>query len=529
MGKLGILFDINKLDDVLYGSVAWDIFWGAIGAEGLPDGDRLYEGDTAATLDGRENVYCIAIESENRKILDHIRTRLAGDEAYLAVAFGERFIDTDAVNQEPLPLMGHFEKGQIVGEHAINPRSALAKLRSILRPPPESASLPVSERSRPASTRSAELPVVANLDELIEVLGQYFPGEGHEMRFSLTPEELCDVVERYMDVFDVYWHVGVATVAEASSFVNFMPRGRRDSNIMLFGLMEFPSREDALRYCERESITPKEWGLHGSLVHNFVGLKMVDTMSADHLAPYVIRPDELWPRICGRQIDLKISGSVEEHPKTGLIETAISNYEMIDIDGNKYKAVKIGEQIWTAENLKVGHFRNGDKIPRVKTDFIWKRRGRKEKPAWCHYDNDPVNEGKYGRLYNWFAVNDPRCLCPEGWHVPANEEVRRLVEYLGGDWYSAYIKLKSIRAKPDPHPRWDDNPNRATNESGFSGLPGGVRDENGKFFNIGYFGYWWSSMVKDTVCASSFYLGAGTFGINSNRSRQGLSVRCVKD
>ncbi len=530
MSKLGILFDIHKLDEVLYGDAAWDIFWRILGPEGLADGVRLYEGDTAATLGGTEAVYCLAVESEDRDLLDSIRTRLAADEGYRAVAAGQRFLDTDAVDGEPLPLMGHFEMGQIVGEHAVNPRSALAKLRMSLEPHPEVVPLPVAERSRPASPRSAALPDVADLDGLLDVLGRYFPGEGHEMRYSLTPEELCDVAERYADVFDVYWKVSLSTVSEFSTSVNWNPRGRRDSTIQAFGLMRFPSQEDARRYCARQDITPKEWGLHGSVAHNFVGLKMVDTWSADHPVSQRVRPDALWPLICARRKDLGISGPTKERPEADPPKSVHTGYEMIDMEGTSYKAVKIGGQIWTAENLRVGHFRNGDAIPRVRTNFMWKRKGAKGKPAWCHYGNDPAQEIPYGKLYNWFAVADPRRLCPEGWHVPTNEEVQALIDCLGGDWLLAYYKLISIRAEPDPHPRWNTRSDKATDESGFSGLPGGERFEDGTFSNIGYVGRWWSSRVQDgTVCASSLYLGMGTLGVETNRSRQGFSVRCVKD
>ena len=87
-----------------------------------------------------------------------------------------------------------------------------------------------------------------------------------------------------------------------------------------------------------------------------------------------------------------------------------------------YKSVKIDNQEWMAENLNIDKFRNGDRIPEVKINEEWEKAGNEKKPAWCFYDNDPANGEKYGKLYNWHAVNDPRGLAPEGWHVPSDEE-----------------------------------------------------------------------------------------------------------
>ena len=315
MSKLGILFDIEKLDSAIYGSVAWDIFWQAIGPEGLADGVRLYEGDTAATLDGREHLYCLVIESRDAAALDAIQAKLATNEAYLAVAVGRRFLSNEAVESEPLPLVGHFKKGKIVGENAVNPRAALTKLRR-LSAPTEGIPLPSApDRPRPASPRSADLSELTDLEGLIAVLGRHFPGKGHTMRFSLTPEELCDVAERYADVFDVYWDVGESVFAETGSFVSLMPKDRHDTKLDCFGLMEFPSRKDAISYCEREYITPREWGLIGMIAQNFVGMKYVndvyETLYRDHLSSKLIRVEELWPRICARRNELNITGSTD--------------------------------------------------------------------------------------------------------------------------------------------------------------------------------------------------------------------------
>ena len=104
--------------------------------------------------------------------------------------------------------------------------------------------------------------------------------------------------------------------------------------------------------------------------------------------------------------------------------------------------VTIGSQIWATKNLSVTTFRNGDNIPEAKTSEEWKKAGKEKKAAWCYYNNDPANGEKYGKLYNWYAVSDPRGIAPEGYHVPGSLEWERLISGLGGN-YAAGKKLKS--------------------------------------------------------------------------------------
>jgi uncharacterized protein (TIGR02145 family) len=107
-----------------------------------------------------------------------------------------------------------------------------------------------------------------------------------------------------------------------------------------------------------------------------------------------------------------------------------------------FKQVKIGSQIWMAQNLNVDRFRNGDPIPEAKTNEEWQKAIEDKQPAWCYYGYSVANGVKYGKLYNWFAVNDPRGLAPVGWHVPTNNEWSILINYLGG-YKVAGTKLKS--------------------------------------------------------------------------------------
>jgi len=185
-----------------------------------------------------------------------------------------------------------------------------------------------------------------------------------------------------------------------------------------------------------------------------------------------------------------------------------------------YATITIGKQKWMLKNLDVDEFRNGDPIPEAKTKKEWKEAGKNKQPAWCYYDNDPSNGEKYGRLYNWYAVNDPRGLAPESWHIPSDAEWTQLTDYLGR---TAGKKMKNMRG-------WPSN-SICTNESGFSGLPGGRRDESGSFYSIDVNGFWWGSTETSINYAwflGLYYLsdGAGVFDCSKY---YGLSVRCVRD
>jgi uncharacterized protein (TIGR02145 family) len=169
--------------------------------------------------------------------------------------------------------------------------------------------------------------------------------------------------------------------------------------------------------------------------------------------------------------------------------------QLKDIDRNEYKTIKIGNQVWMAENLNVSHFKNGDKIMQAKTVKQWQDAIKEGIPAWCYYDNDKKKFGKkYAKLYNIFAVIDPRGLSPEGWHVADSVDYRILINYLGGDSIAGYkMKSKSgwLRQGLVAEDTIATNPN-GSNESGFNGIPGGYR--NCDCFSHGNaYGEWWTS------------------------------------
>lgn len=194
--------------------------------------------------------------------------------------------------------------------------------------------------------------------------------------------------------------------------------------------------------------------------------------------------------------------------------------------------VKIGNQIWMKKNLDVAKFRNGDVIPQAKTNIEWEKAGENGQPAWCYYDNDPANGTKYGRLYNWHAVNDPRGLAPEGYHIPTLDDWTILTDYLGPN---PEEKLKSTVGWNNSGLNLGDKTGNGTNSSGFSAVPSGYRTPNGPFYSKGGFGIWWSSSTPEedygSLTAEAKYLtNDKRYLVDGYRNlSEGLSVRCVKN
>ena len=177
----------------------------------------------------------------------------------------------------------------------------------------------------------------------------------------------------------------------------------------------------------------------------------------------------------------------------------------------EFKTVTIGSQNWMAVNLDVAIFRNGDPIPEAKTAEEWLAAYRTESPAWCYYNNDPNNGQKYGKLYNWYAVNDARGIAPAGWHVPTDAEWRQLIAEYGG-MSSAYSKLKA----PD----------------GFAALPAGARDfKTGVFHALNNITFWWSASKNDKWNAwyHAMHYVYKQVGRDNGGMNAGHSVRLVKN
>jgi uncharacterized protein (TIGR02145 family) len=195
--------------------------------------------------------------------------------------------------------------------------------------------------------------------------------------------------------------------------------------------------------------------------------------------------------------------------------------EVTDIDGHVYPTIIIGTQEWMAENLRTSKYQDGSVIPLVTNNTSWSSLNN---GAYCWYDNDNKYEHPYGKLYNWYTVEDSKGLCPSGWHVPSHAEWTTLTDFLGGLGTAGGLMKEGGSA------HWDFPNTKATNASGFTGLPGGLRYTGGSFGSLGTYGYWWSSIEVDS---DAWYRVldhiTGECSSQKNDKTFGFSVRCVHD
>ncbi|HRH69013.1 MAG TPA: FISUMP domain-containing protein [Flavobacteriales bacterium] len=204
-----------------------------------------------------------------------------------------------------------------------------------------------------------------------------------------------------------------------------------------------------------------------------------------------------------------------------------------DIDGNVYRTVQIGGQCWMAENLRTATYRDGSDIPNVTGNTAW---AQLNSGAWCNYNNSPANDAIYGKLYNWYAASNPN-ICPQGWHVPTDAEWQQLESALGmpaGELGQTGLRggAQNVGGKMKTTTLWNAPNTGATNESGFSGLPGGIRFfSDGAFSSLGYSGYWWSASESGAETAWFRNLTYDLVGIyrNNNLKWNGFCLRCVRD
>ena len=195
-----------------------------------------------------------------------------------------------------------------------------------------------------------------------------------------------------------------------------------------------------------------------------------------------------------------------------------------DKNDNVFKTIKIGGQIWMAENFKTNKFQNGDLILEAKTENEWINACNKKLPAWCFYENNPKNGEKYGKLYNYYALMDKRGLAPLNWRIPSWDDWNELTVHILVGECAASAKIKSEKG-------WKYG--NGSNSSGFNALPAGYRNEGGKFSSIGEDAIWWTS----TECDSSqrivgWFLFSDCVDIlctGRNIYMEGYSIRCIKN
>ncbi len=210
--------------------------------------------------------------------------------------------------------------------------------------------------------------------------------------------------------------------------------------------------------------------------------------------------------------------------------TTSSQTSVTDIDGNNYQLVTICNQTWTKANLNVSKYRNGDIIPQVSspTQLQTITSG-----AWCYYNNDSAYGSIYGKMYNWYAVNDPRGLAPTGYHIPSLDEWIILRDCLGGQLIAGG-KMKEAGTS-----HWNSPNVNASNSSGFTGLPGGGEmfpNTNTNVYTVGNIGMFWSSTTQlntptpnSDANVISLFRSGGNWNYSSMSKGNVASVRCVKD
>jgi uncharacterized protein (TIGR02145 family) len=193
-----------------------------------------------------------------------------------------------------------------------------------------------------------------------------------------------------------------------------------------------------------------------------------------------------------------------------------------DIDGNKYKTVKIGEQVWMAENLKVSHFRNGDLIPHLNSDSLWNEAVRNKKPGWCYLENDSINNNGRGKLYNYYALIDPRGIAIEGWRVANEADWNTLSMKLGG-YKVCGFKLKDTKL-------WETaNGINGNNESGFSALPSGGRTWRGfEYFGNNSWAIYWVAQPEQKYLTMHLHSHNRGLSLANMDDTVGFAIRLIK-
>jgi uncharacterized protein (TIGR02145 family) len=225
-----------------------------------------------------------------------------------------------------------------------------------------------------------------------------------------------------------------------------------------------------------------------------------------------------------RAYAINSSGESVGNEKNFLTTILTETDSITDIEGNRYRIVKLWDQWWMAEDLKTTHFADGSPIPSVKDGTAW---SNLTGPGYCWNNNDSAtNAGTYGILYNWYTVETAN-LCPAGWHVPSDDEWTILTDHLGGEDYAGG-RLKEIGTE-----HWNDPNTGATDEAGFTALPGGTRRDFGTFESIGGRASWWTAteFQSDQNLARRRVIDYNRANVINriDNKKYGLSVRCVKD
>lgn len=239
-------------------------------------------------------------------------------------------------------------------------------------------------------------------------------------------------------------------------------------------------------------------------------------------------------------VEIKAQRNVTKDSKTGIFQ------------------VQAGRQTWMLQNLNVTHFKNGDAIPQATTNEAWNLAANEGKPAWCYYNNISDQEMYYGKLYNWFAVNDPRGLSPEGWHVANENDWKILISTYGDSiaggalkidngwmdwsdmmtckncdkWNATYRSQHHCDFCKDQKVISIMRKGTGNNVSGFAAWPGGCRFTSGEFFRKGRLAQWWTSGLTNEnqpMNVIIYHYENGVYLDDKQSKGVGMSVRCIKD
>lgn len=205
------------------------------------------------------------------------------------------------------------------------------------------------------------------------------------------------------------------------------------------------------------------------------------------------------------------------------------NYgELMDIDGNKYATITIGNQTWMAENLRSSRYSNGDSIPNIQKHAEW---NNYKSGAWVHYNNNSSFDLMHGKLYNWYAISNPNKICPDGWRVPSNQDWTILFDYLGGIEFAGHKLKSNLKAAWAIEYNGQKTTVKTSNQSGFSAMASGYRGLNVDFVLLTYRSSFWSINEYNEADAfhSEIFWNGDEIGWYNTYKSDGLSCRCIKD
>jgi hypothetical protein len=258
---IGARFDIDKVNAGAYGIECWKVFWRALNPEDIA-GSLLFEGDTAATLNGQENVYCIVVQHLDAAVAKQVRSALSQSEDFKKVCDLQMFVEDSRCRSEPLPDAGRIDAtGNLIGD-AWNSRPALGAIKKERESANEkSTSLdPVPERARPASDRTRTLPSLTKFEDVRALVQERFTPKDTDFSYTywMTPEELCDLAEQYADLLEVQFSEYSCPRSEDLCCVRLFEKAPSDGRpIELAGLFAFPSESDARSFINEYKSAPR--------------------------------------------------------------------------------------------------------------------------------------------------------------------------------------------------------------------------------------------------------------------------------